>query len=73
VSISTPAPGRHPALPLTGELIMHCNQRHDEILFRVLLDANPRMPRREVIERLGAMRRSSSTEIDLFVGVLDVD
>jgi len=52
---------------------MHCNQRHDEILFRVLLDANPRMPRREVIERLGAMRRSSSTEIDLFVGVLDVD
>jgi hypothetical protein len=31
------------------------------------------MPRREVIERLSAMRRASSAEIDLFVGVLDVD
>jgi hypothetical protein len=52
---------------------MHCNPppRRDPVPRPARRE--PAHARREVIERLGAMRRSSSAEIDLFVGVLDVD
>jgi hypothetical protein len=45
---------------------------NDELLFRVLLDANPRMPRREMVERLRELARSGSAAIDLWIGVLDL-
>jgi hypothetical protein len=53
---------------------MSFNHHHnDELLFRVLLDANPRMPRREMVERLRELARSGSAAIDLWIGVLDVE
>lgn len=51
---------------------MHKHPRHNEILFRVQLNADTcGMPKREVIERLRAMRRSGSAVVDLWIGVLD--
>jgi hypothetical protein len=52
---------------------MRTKERNDELLFRVLRDANPRgLTKRETLERLRALRMSGSAAIDLWLGVLDV-